>query len=82
VQIIGGPYKVAQDGVHIIEVTDGQVVELLPETCEAWIRYGKAKLPEGQAPENKMIEKAPEIKPGPVDIAPLVAPHKRTRRRK
>jgi len=86
VEIIGGPYRVAYDGVHVIEVTDGQVVELLPETCEAWIKYGKAKVPVMGSPENKMV--VPPEPPAPPKADPheraqaLVPPHKRGPRRK
>lgn len=81
VEIIGGPYKVAYDGVHIIEVMDGQLVDLLPETCEAWIKYGKAKSPGLFAPENKMIAAAPEPEPERVPEPPVAKPHKKGGRR-
>jgi len=85
VEIIGGPYRVAYDGMHIIEVTDGQVVDLLPETCEAWIKYGKAKAVSLFAPENKMVV-PPEPKPPKSDTheiaQAMVPPNKRGPRRK
>lgn len=80
----GGPWPVAFDGVHIVNVNDGEVHDFPADMAAVWLENGWLKKPEAPkpvveaAPENKMEPEVPQVKePEP----PIARPHKRGRRK-
>lgn len=81
----GGPWPVAFDGIHIVDVKDGEIHDFPPHIGDPWLERGWVKVP-GEpkpeviaAPENKMEPAVPEAKePEP----PIARPHKHGGRRK
>jgi hypothetical protein len=80
----GGPWPVAFDGTHIVQVEDGSVHDFPPHIGDPWLERGWAKAPEAPkpvveaAPENKMEPEVPQVKE---PEQPIARPHKRGRRK-
>jgi hypothetical protein len=80
----GGPWPVAFDGVHIVNINDGELCDFPGDIADVWLANGWARKPDEPrqvieaAPENKMEPAVPQVKePEP----PITKPHKRGRRK-
>lgn len=63
----GGPWPVAFDGVHIVNINDGELCDFPGDIAEVWLANGWARKPGAPrpvveaAPENKMEPGVPEV---------------------